>query len=74
MKANKMEEPTAEETKMEEKRLENLQGKAFDRIDRKFEELLTVRDKIYENPEIGGTEKFASQLLIKKLREGRLFY
>lgn len=69
MKANKMEEPTAEETKMEEKRLENLQGKAFDRIDREFEELLTVRDKIYENPEIGGTEKFASQLLIKKLRE-----
>lgn len=69
MKANKMEEPTAEETKMEEKRLKNLQGKGFDRIDREFEELLTVRDKIYENPEIGGTEKFASQLLIKKLRE-----
>lgn len=48
-----------------------LKKSAFSRIETELPELLAIRDRLYREPEIGGTEKTASELLIQKLERGK---
>ena len=48
---------------------DTLKQTIFDSVKDNMEELKAIRTYLYENPEIGGTEKKASALLIKTLKE-----
>lgn len=49
--------------------MDALKNKIIFSVNKNMEELKSIRDYLYENPEVGGTEAKASALLVKTLKE-----